>query len=214
MSLVVPAWPGQPFAVGVSASTTLCLWQQSPAQVALGWSPCPPTAVVCLLGTFLLGTAQKAHTLCPLVGWPMVKVWKTLSSHHLGFWEGLQGPSWSGSCWKQRRVSVGFSVGVWVQDVAATWLAKPSQPLWLGLALTPPAADPSALGAWPPGIPSPAGSSAKLIRAALGNNEISRLIWPDSRTSTEASVPVGVSRASGGSGAADPQGCPLLLCSC
>lgn len=61
---------------------------------------------VSLLGTFLLGTGQKAHILCHLVGWPVVKVWRTLSSHHLGFWEGLQGPSLSGICWKERRVGV------------------------------------------------------------------------------------------------------------
>lgn len=173
----------------------------------------PHNSRVYLLGTLFLGTVQKAHILYHLVGWPMVKVWKTLSSHHLGFWEGLQRPDWSGSCWKQRRVGVGFSVGVWGAGcgcclVSQANLFSLSRPSHLQLQT------PSALGAQSPGIPSPAGSSAKLIRAVLGNNEISRLIWPDSRTSTEASAPVGVARASGGSGAADPQGCRLLLCSC
>lgn len=36
MNLVVPAWPGWLSAVSVSASTTSCLWQHSPAQAALG----------------------------------------------------------------------------------------------------------------------------------------------------------------------------------
>lgn len=57
---------------------------------------------------------------------------------------------------------------------------------------------PLTLGARLRGLPSPAGSSAKLVSRALGSNEVSRLIGQDSTTSTQASAPVGAAPASVG----------------
>lgn len=97
-----------------SSLPSVCLHHIVPVAAKPSWSCCwvvslPHNSHLCLLKTFLLVTGQKTHILCHLVGQPMVKVWKTLSNHHLNFWEGLQGPSLSGSCWKQHRVGVGFS---------------------------------------------------------------------------------------------------------
>lgn len=178
----------------------------------------PRNSRVRLLGAFLLRTAflgQKVSHFVPFSGMANGQRLKN----------ALQPQPWllgrsaeSKLVWKllgamQSRTGTVFFIGerCGVQEVAAAWLTNPTSSVRVG-ARTSSCRPPSALGARPRGIPSPAGSSGKLVRAALGSNEISRLIWPDSRTSTEASAPVGVARASGGSGAADPQGCPHLVC--
>lgn len=65
-------------AVCVSAAIAPCRWQQSPASVVAGLSPCPD-AVMCVLGAFLLRVAffvQKPSIFCHLVGWPESEVGK------------------------------------------------------------------------------------------------------------------------------------------
>lgn len=146
----------------------------------------------------LLFLAKKPPILCHSVGWLMVKGWKMLSSC-LPWLLGKSAESklvWKLLGATQSRYGFFFFIGLrhGVQDATAVWLTNPAQRnlFCLGRPRTSSCRTLSALGARLCGIPSPAGNSAKLIRAMLGNNEISRLIWPDSRTSTEASAPVGV----------------------
>lgn len=90
----------------------------------------------------------------------------------------------------QQRSGLGNTTPkAWCVHVPSGSALPPSSSIWR---------PPLALGARPRGLPSPAGSSAKLVSRVLGSNEVSRLIGQDSTTSTQASVPVGAAPASVG----------------
>lgn len=160
----------------------------------------PCNSCVYLLGAFLLGTAflgQKASHFVPFGGMANgQRLENALQLLALAFGKVCRIQACLEAAGSNAEQVWGFFIGLrrGVQDVTAVWLTNPAQHnlFCLGRPRTSSCRTLSALGARLCGIPSPAGNSAKLIRAVLGNNEISRLIWPDSRTSTEASAPVGV----------------------